>query len=143
MQRCQCLLRFELSLYTPTSEGPLTAFTRPSKMALAAILVIDAYAAIAVIGRSYASMSIHINLRAGPASCQHQAMVRACFNDTTASDRAVVLLLERILPPVITLARLATAQRIYAPRRRQPRPSPATIRLYSTACSSTITISFP
>ncbi len=66
--------------------------------------MIDAAAAIAVIGRIYASMSIHINLRAGPASCQHQTMMCACFNDTTASDRAGVLSLKRILPTVITLA---------------------------------------
>lgn len=88
-------------------------------------------------------MGIHTNSRARCAPWQHQAMARACHNDTTASDRAGVLSLERIPPAVTTLVRRATDPRTHAPRRRQPRPSPATIRLHSTACSSTTTINGP
>lgn len=84
-------------------------------------------------------MSIHIHLRARRASWQNQATARACFNDTTAPDRAGVLSLERILPANTTFVRRATDPRIHAPRRRQPQPSPATIRLHSTTCSSTTT----
>lgn len=99
------------------------------------------FAAIAVIGRSYDSMSIHIRLRTRHASCHHQSMVGSCFDNTTASDRAGVFSFERILLPVINLVRRATDPRTHAPRRRQPWPSPAKIRLYSTACSITTTIS--